>query len=229
MCGVFGFTVRSLDDRYGARWHVEKYFAWEPRYNIRPTQESPVLVNKKGKNQMELMRFGLIPSWSKSEKLDFPTINARIETVAKLPTYAKPFRTQRVCVLSTGFFEWKDVGEKHKQPFFFKFKDGRPFCMAAIYDVNEKATDKTIESYSIITQPAGSKVGPVHKRQPVILDDDKVVEWLDPKNTDPEKLLKLLKPIPDSELETYPVSLLVNRPANDSPEILKPMKHIFNK
>jgi putative SOS response-associated peptidase YedK len=226
MCGVFGYTTRDLDERYGSRWHVEKYMSWEPRYNIRPTQNSPVIVNKNSKNIMELMRFGLIPSWSKYVKLDYPTINARVETVAKLPTYAKPFRTQRVCVLTNGFFEWMPTKEKKKQPFFFHFKDNRPFCLAGIYDVNNIASDTEIKSYSIITQPAGSLVGPIHARQPTVLADESVKYWLNPDNNDPEKLISMLKPFQDKEMEAYPVSLLVNNVVNDSKEILKPMKVI---
>lgn len=224
MCGVFGFTVKDLSYKYGSKWHVEKYMSWSPRYNIRPTQSSPVIVKNKGINQMELMRFGLIPSWSKTVKLDFPTINARVETVAKLPTFARPFKSQRVCILSTGFFEWKLMPDSRKQPFYFHFKDNRPFCLAGIYDVNSLASEKEIKSYTIITQPAGHLVGDVHPRQPVILDDEKVNEWLNPENQNPEQLLKLLNPISINDMETYPVSLLVNNSRIDTPEIIRPLK-----
>lgn len=226
MCGVFGYTIRDLEHKYGARWHVEKYMSWEPRYSIKISEYSPVIVNKNGINQMQLMRFGLVPKWSKTEKLDFSTFNAKSETVSKLPTYAEPFRTKRVAILATGFFESKAIpGQKHKQPYYFQFKNQRPFVMAGVYDVNEIATDKEIWSYSIITQEPGALVSPIHHRQPVLLDDDVVADWLDPNNNDPKELLKMLKPYPqyEKEMETYPVSNLVYR-LSDAPEIIEPLK-----
>src|SRR6266851_3425909 len=101
MCGVFGLSKRSLDDRYMSRWNIAKYVDWGDRYNIRPTQLAPVIVqSESGSNKLELMRFGLIPAWSKSEKMEFSTINARAETVDTLPTYRQPFKEHRCLILA---------------------------------------------------------------------------------------------------------------------------------
>lgn len=53
---------------------VEEYFdassdepEWNPRYNIAPTQPVPVIRQnpKEPRRELSLMRWGLIPSWSK--------------------------------------------------------------------------------------------------------------------------------------------------------------------
>jgi putative SOS response-associated peptidase YedK len=53
---------------------VEEYFEtpsdepdWNPRYNIAPTQLVPVIRQnpKEPRRELSLMRWGLIPSWSK--------------------------------------------------------------------------------------------------------------------------------------------------------------------
>jgi hypothetical protein len=45
-------------------------------------------------------------------------------------------------------------------------------------------------------------------------------EWLNPDIVEPERLLPLLKQYPDTEMEAYPVSTVLNRPNNDAPELL---------
>jgi putative SOS response-associated peptidase YedK len=56
---------------------------------------------------------------------------------------------------------------------------------------------------------------------PVILDPDAFASWVDPAEKDTERLAGLLKPYPPGPLQAYPVSMLVNNPANDSPACLQ--------
>ena len=63
----------------------------------------------------------------------------------------------------------------------------------------------------------------IHNRMPVILPPDLYDVWLDPDNDDREELLSMLVPYPAEEMEAYPVSKRVNRPANDEPGVLEPV------
>ena len=65
-------------------------------------------------------------------------------------------------------------------------------------------------------------IAPIHNRMPVILPHHAYVRWLDPKPLFPVDLNNLLVPYPAGEMVAFPVSALVNSPANDSPEILLP-------
>ena len=47
----------------------------EPSFNIAPTQASPVLINKKGSRIVRMMKWGLIPSWSKNSSKASKMIN----------------------------------------------------------------------------------------------------------------------------------------------------------
>jgi len=58
---------------------------------------------------------------------------------------------------------------------------------------------------------------------PVILEKKDEKEWLNPDETEPARLLKLLHPYPASEMDTYPVSRLVNSPAKDTKEVIEPV------
>ena len=62
----------------------------------------------------------------------------------------------------------------------------------------------------------------IHRRMPVILEPDDYDLWLDPSDQTPNQLDGLLKPYPAEEMMAYPVSRLVNRPSNDSPDCIAP-------
>ena len=65
-------------------------------------------------------------------------------------------------------------------------------------------------------------MAPIHDRMPVILPNIAYTQWLDPLPQVPERLQPLLRPFPAEELTAFPVSTLVNNPANDRPEIIIP-------
>jgi putative SOS response-associated peptidase YedK len=53
-----------------------------------------------------MARWGLIPFWMK-EKPKVPHINARAETVDKLPMFREAFAKRRCLIPATGFYEWE--------------------------------------------------------------------------------------------------------------------------
>jgi putative SOS response-associated peptidase YedK len=56
---------------------------------------------------------------------------------------------------------------------------------------------------------------------PVILNRDDYETWLDTENTEPEKLLPLLKPYPSEQMVLFPVSKGINSPSYDDPSFVK--------
>ena len=58
---------------------------------------------------------------------------------------------------------------------------------------------------------------------PVILPAETYAAWLAPDEQSSEVLQPLLVPYADEEMEAYPVSRFVNRPANNSPECIVPV------
>jgi putative SOS response-associated peptidase YedK len=73
----------------------------------------------------------------------------------------------------------------------------------------------------IITTDANDTISPIHDRMPVVLPESTWDEWLDRENNDTERLQKLLVPAPPEEFEAWRVGLLVNKPANNGPELLE--------
>jgi putative SOS response-associated peptidase YedK len=190
------------------------------RYNVAPTQTMPV-VTRHSPNQLELMRWGLIPSWAKDPTIGSRMINARAETVAEKPAFKRALERRRCLIPATGFYEWKQT-EHGKVPHYIHLTDEPLFAFAGLYE-NWRAPDETwIRSYTIITTTANDLMAPLHNRMPVILDREDENLWLDPDATETERLLPLLRPYPARRMEAYPVSRAVNSPTNESPALITP-------
>jgi putative SOS response-associated peptidase YedK len=144
-------------------------------------------------------------------------INARAETVAEKPSFRQAFSRHRCLVVADGFYEWKQDGGK-KRPFYIHRRDGKPFGMAGLYNLWTSPEGEQICTSTIITPGANGIIRPIHDRMPVIAPPDKVDLWLDLTVHEKEKLLTVLKPYPDDEIELYEVSARVNSPKNDSAE-----------
>ncbi|HEV3298348.1 MAG TPA: SOS response-associated peptidase family protein [Planctomycetaceae bacterium] len=64
-----------------------------------------------------MMRWGLVPAWSKDPKAGPPLINARAETVATKPSFRTSFKHRRCLIPADGFYEWqKKADSKTKVP-----------------------------------------------------------------------------------------------------------------
>ena len=96
------------------------------------------------------------------------------------------------------------------------------FAFAGLYDrsVDEQGTETF--SYTIITTTPNAVMAPIHNRMPVILRAEDEEAWLNPDETEPERLLPLLQPYAAEDMEAYSVSRMVNSPRNDGPQLREP-------
>lgn len=195
-----------------------------PRFNVAPTQSVPVVrVSRPGAPRtLEMLRWGLIPSWAKEAEIGNRMINARSETAAEKPAYKSSFRKKRCLIAADGFYEWKPEG-KLKQPFLIHQASGKPFGIAGLWSSWRDPQGEALETFTILTTSPNSVLSPIHDRMPVILDPADYDLWLDPKVEDVERLQALMAPAPVEGWEAVPVSRAVNNPANDSPACLAPV------
>jgi putative SOS response-associated peptidase YedK len=217
MCGRYSLVQT---DQVAARFDIHQaQLTLLPRYNVAPSQSMPVVV-RNSPNRLVEMQWGLIPSWSKEPRVQFSTINARAETITKSPVFRGPFKSRRCLAPASGFYEWQRTSQG-KQPFCIRLKGGELFAFAGLYDVWLDEEGNELYSYTVITTTPNDLVAPIHNRMPVILRRDDEDIWLD-KETDPARLLALLRAYPADEMEAYPVSRAVNNPANEGAELMRP-------
>jgi len=226
MCGRFTLTIDPEQLRQAFPWlHVPELAKFTPRYNISPTQPVAVVPND-GQNRLDFYNWGLIPSWAKDPTIGSRMINARGETVHEKPSFRNAFKRRRCLILSDGFYEWQKVtGEKTKIPMYIRLASGEPFAFAGLWEwwTPPGGDGSEIRSCTIITTEPNSLMATIHNRMPAILPPDDYQSWLDPNEKQADELLGLIKPYPAQEMQAYPVSTLVNRPANDSPDCILPV------
>ena len=168
------------------------------------------------------MRWGLIPSWSKNEKMYRNTFNARDDRVAESAIWRYSLGRKRGIVLANGFFEWKKAGDT-KQAMYITPKEGEVFQFAALYDSWINKRGENIDSCAIVTTSSNVLMSSIHDRMPVILDSQSLPVWLEPAITEPDRLQSLLIPAPEELLRAHPVSAEVNSYKNDSPNLITPI------
>jgi putative SOS response-associated peptidase YedK len=197
-----------------------------PRYNIAPTQDAPVLRQRrepKGERTLQMLRWGLIPSWAKDTKIAAKLINARAESIAEKPSFRSAFRRRRCLVPADGFYEWRAEGTR-KQPYLIARRDREPFAFAGLWErwtpKEPDADSASTDSFTIITADANALLKPLHVRMPVILAPADYGIWLDPEAAEAD-LLALLKPAPQEWLGYAPVSPRVNAAAVDDAALIE--------
>jgi len=174
------------------------------------TQEKP--------GEIQFFKWGLVPHFVSDYKIGNRLINARAETVSEKPFFRSAFKSHRCLVLADGFFEW-DKNSKPAVPYYLRLKSGEPFAFAGICDHWGSPGQNGLSTFTIITTEPNSLVRKIHNRMPVILPESAENKWLDPK-ADPKAELGLLKALPASLMESWPVSRLVNNPRNNNPEVV---------
>ena len=219
MCGRFALTVdpADLQEAFPAYTFPAQS---APRFNISPTQPVLVLPND-GTNKADYFVWGLIPSWAKDPSIGSRMINARAETLAEKPSFRAALKYRRCIIFADGFFEWQP-GAKTKVPHFIRLKSGKPFAFAGLWEHWQSPDGSEVKSATIITTGPNALMATIHNRMPVILSASSYARWLDPSPATPSDLKNLLVPYPADEMEAYPVSTLVNSPANDLPELILP-------
>lgn len=225
MCGRFASTTPpdKLAAYFGAEAPADPDDV-EPDYNVAPTRDVPVVRIREDSRHLDYLRWGLVPRWAKDLRIGSKMINARAETVATKNSFRSAFARRRCLVTADGFYEWKRLDPKTKQPMYISRVDGDPLAFAGLY---ERWTDaeglREIHTCTIITTTPNATMEPIHDRMPVLLAPKNWDQWLEPTNDDIAELSKLLVPAPDGLLHAYAVSDQVNSVKNNEPSLLEPI------
>ncbi len=220
MCGRYQLNFDN-PEKFKQRFDIEGDFPIseiQTSYNVAPDQTLPVVVTH-SPNSVEMMRWGLIPFWEKSEK-PRGLINVRDDTAIEKKWAHKYLETQRCIVPASGFYEWKKTPDG-KVPFRIFLKDDDYIAFAGIYSIwTNPKTGKDIKSFAIITTSPNDLMESIHNRMPVILNKTEEEAWLNPDMVEIDEIKKFLKPFNKNLMKAYPISSDVNKPTNNSPEII---------
>jgi putative SOS response-associated peptidase YedK len=204
-------------------------FVLSENYNVDPSTFQPVIRESRDSTDRELvmMRWGLIPRFAKSlaDYKGISTINAKAETVQTSGMWRTPFARHRCLVPADGFYEWKKLDPKTKQPYAFALASGQPLAFAGLWEAwkepnkSQQDVDTWLQSFSIITTTSNELISSVHDRMPVILHPKDYDRWLSREKTD-QPPVDLLRPFPAEEMKAWEAHQDVGNMRNNSPEML---------
>ena len=196
---------------------------YPPRWNAAPSQDLLVIRRNHQTREISLdpLRWGLIPYWCQDPKGGRKPINAKGETVDRLPTFREAYRRRRCILPVDGFYEWKALKwQKAKQPYAIAMKDGQPFGIGGLWENwKDPASGEWIRTFAVITTDANELVAEIHDRMPLILAVGDYNRWL----SDEPDPRDLMRPFPSEPMRIWPISTRVNKPENDDPSVVEPI------
>lgn len=231
MC--FNYSINKkpeyLEERFDAEFEESDKFDRVYQVSAFSDVDLPVITNKKP-DKISFFKWGLIPHWVKdmeeAKDISSKTKNARGESIFEKPAFRAAAAKRRCLILADGFFEWREIGGR-KFPYYIKLKNDDAFAFAGIWGRwEDKAENKYIYSYSLITTEANPMLAEIHntkKRMPVILTKENEKRWLEV-GGNLEEAIDILVPYDEKKMEAYTISKLItdtNFQIN-SPEVLEP-------
>lgn len=201
MCGLYSFRRSPEEARRLFAYGEDAVFP--PRPCVAPGQPIAIVRLENGKPGFALVRWGLIPSWTKDPKPGKPLINARAETVNQKASFRNAMRRRRCLVPADGFYEWQGARGR-KQAFHIQRPDGGLFAFAGLWETWMSADGSEIDSAAIVTTAANATVARVHDRMPVVIPPGRFADWLDCDRVCAEEAARLLKPAPEDVFAVAP-------------------------
>ncbi len=231
----------SAKDGAEAKGDKEKAPPGFGRFNVAPTQEVLVVraspepeEAEQGEREARLMRWGLVPVWSKDLKVGYRMINAKKENLLKSKAYGPlvgKFR-HRCLIIADGFYEWMKAEDpkQPRQPWHFQVDGGEPFAFAGLCtrkewsDAEDRGYDDGyLYTCTLVTTTPNKVVAPVHDRMPAILPSPEAeAAWLNPELS-AEDAVAMCGPLDASRMSSAPANPKLNKVGKgmaEGPELL---------
>lgn len=123
------------------------------------------------------------------------------------------FKRRRCVVPVSGFYEWQKRGDGPKVPHYITRADGDPMLLAGLWEAWDQG-EGPLETFTILTTTPNALMRALHDRMPVILERERLDQWLDP-GADPGAAADLLVPAAEGVLDEHAVGTRVNSPRNN--------------
>jgi putative SOS response-associated peptidase YedK len=229
----------ELAAHYSASFQAITEADYIPRYYENAFEHLAMPIITVGRpTQFQMFRWGLIPSWAKTEEEAFKirkgTVNCKSEEMYDdhKPSFKESARDNLRCLIPcTGFYEFKHLNNgKTKIPHFIGLKNRKLYSIAGLYSRwKNPNTGQYIYTYTVLTTNANKLMEEIHnsgKRMPVIIPREYEKDWLNP-NLSKDDVLALCRPVDDSVMQAYTIGKLVSNPkANRNvPEVMEPFQY----
>jgi putative SOS response-associated peptidase YedK len=217
MCSRYALT--SPPEAVRAHFGHVGETSYPPRYNIAPSQ--PVLIVRHDharRRELTLVRWGLIPSWTKDPARLSIIVNARAETAAQKPSFRGSLRHRRCLVPADAYYEWTG-SPGNRRPHMVRPAAGGQMALAGLWEHWLGTDGSEIETMAILTVPARGFLARLHDRMPVVLPPALFEAWLDTSSGRSDAAEAMLADGQTDGLEVLEVSQKLNNSRNEGPEL----------
>ncbi|MEF2969313.1 SOS response-associated peptidase [Paenibacillus sp. M1] len=215
MCQRFSMAAElpEVQEHFG----IERMMCYyKKRYNISPTQYTPVVLQQNGERILDEFRWGFIPYWGKD------AINADLRNVQRNPTYRRMVDKQRCVIPCNGFYYWKNEGKK-SYPVRVAMKNRGMFGVAGLYEIWRDTRGEPLRTCTLVMTEANPLIGEFESRMPAILSPEDMTRWLDEETKDLDELDPILRPHSAEEMQAYAVTPLIDHTGHDTEECFSEM------
>lgn len=216
MCNAY--TLTHSGKTLNSSFSFDGEFQFQPRFNIRPTELLPVIIQVENKGFSNFY-WGTTPDFSKNKSLSEKLYTIRAEAIDESKAHHSAFESRRCIIPADGFYVWRQVSKKGQVPYRYFLDQNKVFVFAGVWEQFEDAEGKTAHTFSIITCQANELIESSGARMPVILDIKDGLNWLDYSADDAKNLLQ---PYPANKMGGFAVSNRINQAGIDRPNLIEP-------
>jgi putative SOS response-associated peptidase YedK len=189
-----------------------------PDYNVAPTKPVYAVRAAPSGRRLDVLSWGLVPSWARDRKIASRLLNARAETLATMPAFRSAFARRRCLIPADGWYEWTPRADRPgKQPYFLTPVDSSVLAFAGLWET----WGDGVRTCAVVTTAAHGALAAVHDRMPLVLPAARWAAWLgEVPAADPEALLAPTPAEFVASLEVRPVSPLVGNVAQNGNQLI---------
>ncbi|MFD1850450.1 SOS response-associated peptidase [Oceanobacillus bengalensis] len=220
MCGRYTLLADELEilHEFDIEHPIDSYHT---SFNIAPGQNVLAIIHNGKEKRAGFLRWGLVPSWAKDEKIGYKMINARSETAHEKPSFKRLMTQKRCLIIADSFYEWQK-NDGQKQPKRISLQNRKVFAFAGLWD-KWVDKDKTLFTCTVLTKEANPFMQEIHHRMPIILPKEREDEWIAPVKFRPEEANAFLRSVETEEMTAYDVGDYVNAAKNNDEMCIKPI------
>ncbi|WP_054958308.1 SOS response-associated peptidase [Paenibacillus dakarensis] len=210
------FSMSAGIDEISRHFGISRVmYYYKNRYNISPTQNTPVILHDQGEKVLDELRWGMVPYWGRD------AVNANLYSVDQNPTYRKIMDTQRCIIPSNGFYYWRTVGKKSYAVRVVS-PNHKLFGVAGLYETWRDASGEKIVTCTMLMTEANIFIREFEERMPAILSEEDIETWLNPETKGLNNLQPLLKTHTEA-MRIYPVTPMVANDDHDHEQCIEEM------
>ncbi|RJE88285.1 SOS response-associated peptidase [Paenibacillus sp. 1011MAR3C5] len=212
----FSLTVdmSEIVERFGIKKVVVGH---TNRFNIAPTQNVSIVMNDRHETRvLQEARWGLFPFWAKD------SVNADYAALPDKPFLHRMMKRQRCVIPCSGFYGQKTFGKEREPRAMHTVLPGHAVLgIAGMYDCWRHSSGKEVRAFTMLTAATNGSMSVWQPRLPIVLDEEGIEDWLNPKLTEFSKLRKHME-VPESYLlRSYPVTNAVHDEWYEAPDCIR--------